>query len=443
LIYYDGGRLVSKKENATIHRRQKLRRAGIPATPFLWSRNPVVIGLVLILIGICCADARSIPASSALRDPKLSPSPPPAAGRPCVWTGVDKIVAVGDLHGDIKSFREILGPDGTKLIDKDDHWVGGKAHLVQTGDVMDRGDFAKDIFDLIRPLEKEAAAAGGMVHFLVGNHEEMNILGGSFRYGYVTLNQFQSFLPADYVAAKEAKFKEKAGNGGELAKLWEDLRNDSNAQVLYTRTFNEDYGAWIAEHNAVIKINDTVFLHAGFSESFSTWKLETINSVLTRELKRIMNDIEYGRQPSLQSTRIVYQPQGPLWHRDLVSKDEALMEEEFSRILANLGAKSMVVAHTPTQSAVSVEYMNRFGKRLFMIDTSISSFMGMESHPSALIIEKGVFRVWPPEDRAPRSERTAKDDNPSAGRKVNHEKDRSGDDVFVGHRLLWEGHPPF
>jgi len=321
--------------------------------------------------------------------------------------------------------------------------VGGKTHLVQTGDVLDRGPKAKDIFDLIQRLEKESVAAGGRVHFLVGNHEEMNILGLSFRYGYVTPEQFRSFLPADYVAAKEAQFKEKAGNGGDLTKLWDDLRNDSDAQSLYTRTFNADYGTWIAEHNAVIKINDTVFLHAGFSEPFSTWKLETINSVLTRELKRIMDDVEYGRQPSLRGTRIVYQPQGPLWHRDLVSKDEALMQDEFNRILANLGAKSMVVAHTPTQSAVSLAYMNRFGERLFMIDTSISSFMGMESHPSALIIKKGKFSVWPPEDRTPRSGRTVKDDNPSAERKVNHEKDRSGDDVFVGHRLLWEGYPPF
>jgi hypothetical protein len=323
--------------------------------------------------------------------------------------------------------------------------VGGKAHLVQTGDVMDRGDFAKEILNLIRDLEKESAAAGGMVHFLIGNHEEMNILGLSFRYGYgyVTPEQFKSFLPADYVASKEAKFKEKAGNGGDLTKFWEDLRNDSAAQLYYTRTFNKDYGRWIAEHNAVIKINDTVFLHAGFSEQFSNWKLETINSVLTRELKTNMDDIDsWGEPVSLRRGRIIYQPRGPLWHRDLVSKDEALMEEEFSRILANLGAKSMVVAHTPTQSAVSLAYMNRFGERLFMIDTSISSFMGMESHPSALIIEKGKFRVWP-EEKTSSAGSQAWQDHPQAGRKVNHEKDRSGDDMFVGHRLLWQGHPPF
>jgi len=388
-----------------------------------------------------CAAARAIPGSTALRDPKGSPSPPSADGRPCVWTGVDKIVAVGDLHGDYDHFVLVL--KGTGLIDDGLRWAGGKTHLVQTGDVMDRGPDAKRILDLIRSLEKEAPAAGGMVHFLIGNHEEMNILELSFRYGYVTQKQFQSFLPAGYVAAKEARFKEKPENGGDLTKLWEDLLTDPDAQRLYTRTFNENYGKWIAQHNAVIKINDTVFLHGGVSEQFSTWKLETLNSVLARELTRFMDDIEYDRPWSPRNTRIVYQSLGPLWYRDLASNDEALMQEEFDRILANLGAKSMVVAHTPIQSAVSFEYMNRFGKRLFMIDTSISSFMGMESHPSALIIEKGEFRVWQPEDKAARSGLDARDAHPSAGRKVNHEKDHSGDDMFAGHRLFWSGIPPF
>lgn len=324
--------------------------------------------------------------------------------------------------------------------------MGGKTHLVQTGDVMDRGPRAKDILDLIRRLEKEAAAAGGMVHFLIGNHEELNIIKGAFRYNYIPIKQFKDFLPADYVAAKEERFKEKAGNGGDLTKLWDETWNDKSVQRLYTRTFNKDYGRWIAEHNAVIKINDTVFLHAGFSEQFSNWKLETINAVLTKELKNNIDDIDsfIGEANSLGNARIVNKSQGPLWYRDLVMKEQDLMQEEFDRILANLGAKSMVVAHTPLSSAVSVDYMNRFGNRLFMIDTSISSFMGMgEGRPSALIIENGKFRVWPPEDRAARSGRDARGAHPSAKRKVNHEKDRSGDDGFVDHHLFWEGHPPF
>jgi len=399
---------------------------------------------LIIIFGFCCAAAFSAPVSTAPRHSKAPPSPP-AAGRQCVWTGVEKIVAVGDLHGDYESFRLILGPKGTKLIDENDHWVGGKTHLVQTGDVMDRGDDAKEIFDLIRRLEKESVAAGGMVHFLIGNHEEMNILKQSFRYNYVTLKQFRDFLPQDYIDSKEAKFRQKAGNGGETSKMWEELLNNGDAQLYYTRTFNKDYGKWIAEHNAIIKINDTVFLHAGLSEAFSNWKLETINSVLTKELKACIDDIAYRGEPvSAPNSRIVYKGSGPLWYRDLVSSDEALMQDEFNRILANVGAKFMVVAHTPVQSAIALEYMKRFEGRLFMIDTSISSPSSLsESRLSALIIKNGQFDKWPPDGRAPRSERTANGISPSAGRKVNHEKDRSGDDVRLGLRLPREGSPGF
>ena len=77
-----------------------------------------------------------------------------AASIQCVWTGVGKIVAVGDIHGAYKNFVKIL--KGTELIDNDLHWIGGKTHLVQTGDIMDRGPGAKRVFDLLMRLEKEA-----------------------------------------------------------------------------------------------------------------------------------------------------------------------------------------------------------------------------------------------------------------------------------------------
>lgn len=79
------------------------------------------------------------------------PRPVPAEDIPCVWTGVEKIVAIGDLHGDYENFVRIL--QGTRLVNEKLSWTGGKAHLVQTGDVMDRGPDAKAIFDLIRRLE--------------------------------------------------------------------------------------------------------------------------------------------------------------------------------------------------------------------------------------------------------------------------------------------------
>ena len=81
---------------------------------------------------------------------------------PCEWNGIKKIIAIGDLHGDYDNFVEIL--KGVKLVDESLHWIGGEIHLVQTGDILDRGPDARKIFDLIMALEKEADKAGGMVH---------------------------------------------------------------------------------------------------------------------------------------------------------------------------------------------------------------------------------------------------------------------------------------
>ncbi len=134
-----------------------------------------------------------------------------AADTQCVWTGVEKIVAVGDIHGDYKAFIKIL--KGTELIDCKLHWTGGKTHLVQIGDVLDRGDYAKEILDLLMKLEKEAEEAGGKVHMLLGNHEEMNITGLVFNRGdEFTTRQLVSFLPDGYREKQVKKFRKIIGN---------------------------------------------------------------------------------------------------------------------------------------------------------------------------------------------------------------------------------------
>jgi hypothetical protein len=340
----------------------------------------------------------------------------PAAEIPCIWTGVDRIVAVGDLHGDCENFVLIL--KGTGMVDDDLRWTGGKTHLVQTGDILDRGTEAKKILDLLMRLEKEAEAAGGMVHVLLGNHEEMNITGISLGYpNDVTVEQFISFLPEDfrkekekeYIAGLPAEARARAESEGldltanEVRLYWQKLRSkDRGAQDAYIRGFNDTYGKWLLQQNAVIKINDIVFAHAGISSNFSSWRLQDINSTLRRELEFFRG----GRRRAQTAPRnfrpkIVYVPDSPLWFRGLAVTDgEAAPEGEVNRILADLGARVLVVGHTFSRSGGSspivpdLSNISRYHGKVYVIDTGISHFYG--GVPSALLINNGDINIWEP-----------------------------------------------
>ncbi len=334
-----------------------------------------------------------------------------AGNIPCVWSGVDRVVAVGDLHGDYEDFVKIL--KGTGIIDGKLAWSGGRAHLVQIGDIMDRGPGAKAIFDLLRRLEKESSRAGGMVHVLLGNHEELNITGIVFDYpDYVTVDQFVSFLSRSFRREKEREFLKSlqgpftrrpedsvdAQMKLKLGELWRNLMRTDVARRAYLDGFNDRYGRWLLEKNAVIRINDTVFVHGGISEKYATWKLETINDLLRKELGFFS-----GRQRALLrypkpfQPKIVYDAQGPLWYRDLATGEEGVTRKELDRILRDLGAGSMVIAHTffrgnGMSPSVSPLFMSRFDGRLWIIDTGISPYYGGVN--SALIIEGRKFSLW-------------------------------------------------
>lgn len=330
---------------------------------------------------------------------------------PCAWEGVDRIVAVGDLHGDYEDFVRIL--KGTGIIDGKLSWSGGKAHLVQIGDIMDRGPDAKSIFDLLRRLEKEAARAGGMVHVLLGNHEELNITGIVFDYpDYVTIEQFISFLPRSFRRDKEREFFKSlqgpfshgpddavdAQTKLKLGEFWRKVMRTDFGRRAYFDGFNDPYGRWLLEKNAVIRINDTIFVHGGISEKYATLKLETINGLLRKELGFFSG--RRGallRLPKPFQPKIVYDAQGPLWYRELATGEDGTMGRQFDRILKDLGAGSMVIAHTffrgnGMSPTVSPLFMSRFDGRLWIIDTGISYFYGGVS--SALLIDGGRFSLW-------------------------------------------------
>jgi hypothetical protein len=339
----------------------------------------------------------------------------PAAQIPCVWTGVERIVAVGDLHGDYDDFILILKNPKVGLVDDNLHWTGGKTHFVQTGDILDRGDKAKEILDLLMRLEGEAEAAGGKVHILLGNHEEATITGISLSYpDYVSARQFVSFLPENFRKDRENKFisqlsaKERAriqNEGGNsemdpmLLNYWKGVlskirKRDAPYDALaYVDNFNHRYGKWLLQKNCVIKINDIIFVHGGISLQYSNWKLKDLNDLLRMELRAYAlhpTNPRLGGRPF--QPRMVYNPQGPLWYR----QDDAASQLEVDEILANLGAARMVVGHNFVGAGgespiIGLEdSVARFENKVWMIDTGIG-YSDIGGSLYALIIDKGKF----------------------------------------------------
>jgi hypothetical protein len=340
----------------------------------------------------------------------LRPASPPDS-IPCVWDGVDRIIAVGDLHGAYDNFVTIL--KGTGLVDDQLKWAGGKTHFVQMGDVMDRGPGAKQIFDLIRRLETEADSAGGMVHLLLGNHEEMNITGIAFDYAeYITLEQYLSFVPPAFQKKIERDFKFAAARDTRddpvkkltkgLEDYWREVMKTAEGREAYMEGLDAGYSEWLLKKNAVIKINDTIFVHGGINEKYSAWNLADLNSSIRAEL-----GIFWGRRNALKKVKgsfepeIVYDRESPMWYRELAIRDEGAFKNQFERILGNLHAGHMVIAHTVNRNngmsqIVSPLSLSRFDGRLWMIDTGISETYGGVN--SALFIEKGDFVLWTDND---------------------------------------------
>ena len=314
----------------------------------------------------------------------LAVSSAAARGAQDVWTDVERIVAIGDIHGDYDQFLILLRSAG--LIDEKARWSGGKTHLVQTGDVLDRGPDSRKVMDLLRKLEKHSRKAGGRVHALIGNHEAMNVYGDL---RYVTSGEFAAFRGKNSKRLREAYFKaavEEAKQNSATGELpvaeasfraeWESehpLGYFEHASNLAPRG---KYGKWIRSHNAVVKINDILFLHGGIGPKYATLPLRAINETVRKELKLDFNQL------MLQGAMIL-DPEGPLWFRGLVPENEEAMSAQLTGILSSFEAERMVVGHTSRTGAI----MPYFDGRVMAIDVGISKYYG--GRLACLLIEDG------------------------------------------------------
>ncbi|HEV7383355.1 MAG TPA: metallophosphoesterase, partial [Phenylobacterium sp.] len=256
------------------------------------------------------------------------------------WDHVARVVVIGDLHGDYAKFHDQLRQAG--LIDARDNWSGGAAHLVQLGDVPDRAPDTRKILDLLIRLEPQARRAGGYVHALIGNHEAMN-MEGDFRYTIPA--EFAAFADRGsprrrdaYYEAVVAALKAHPPAAG-LPVFDPAYRAAFDAAhplgwVEHAAAWSADgvYGRWVLTHSAVIRIDDTLYLHGGIGPEFQTFDMDTLN-------KAVIVALRHQPEAAGGPRDLLWNEQGPLWYRGMAQNDEAAEAANVAAALARHGVR--------------------------------------------------------------------------------------------------------
>lgn len=340
---------------------------------------------------------------------------------------VGRVVAISDIHGAYGAMVETL--NSASVIDDTERWIAGDTHLVVVGDLLDRGPDSRQVMDLLMSLERQADAAGGMVHVLVGNHEVMNLVGDL---RYVARDEYAAF--ADEESAQErdrwfAAYSQRQASDDADAEAQRAVFDAEFPAGFFAhrRAFSSggQYGRWLLSKPMIVVINETAFVHGGLSPMIGRLGLVGVNEELHSELVGYVQQYE-----QLQTARVLlptdsfydhkdllaqYLPalntstetlaaidaltrlgdsdlhalDGPLWYRGNVACNRLIEQDRLDETLAAIGAKRVVIGHTPTAGRRILE---RFDGRIIEVDTGmLNNYYGGRGH--ALIAIGDVFAM--------------------------------------------------
>ncbi|WVQ94322.1 hypothetical protein IAU59_001401 [Kwoniella sp. CBS 9459] len=267
-----------------------------------------------------------------------------------------RLVAVGDLHGDISNAQKVLRM--ASIIDDQANWIGGTDILVQTGDIVDRGAHALDIYKMMRELRGQASAEGGRVVSILGNHEVMNAIGD---WRYVTQDDIKVF--------------------GGVKRRQEDLCKDGWLGAEWLANYSVTALVPLSPHPSSPSLS---FTHGSLRPSYAslTPYPEAINklghSLLTKALTPPLAP-PYPPNPHsglpkghTREEADLYAEGGPLWWRGLADRGESQVCQWAEELKAKTGARRIIGGHTPNFEHI----VSRCNASVIIIDTGISSAYG-------------------------------------------------------------------
>ncbi len=343
----------------------------------------------------------------------------PAVAGDWRFSGVERVVAVSDVHGAYDAMITTLTKAG--VLGEDRGWGGGATHLVITGDILDRGPDSRKVMDLLMRLEGEALDAGGRVHLLLGNHEIMNLIGDL---RYVSKEEYAAFADDESEEDRERWFdiyRHSKSKNADVDMLRHDFtRKNPPGFFGLRRAFSSrgEYGAWLMKKPLMVVINGTAFVHGGLSPLVAELGLEGVNGELRSQVSDYVIQVEMlvdeglldptdsfydhkdvlenlpnnvGRTPEVKAAirtvlklnkASIHSPDSPLWYRGSVGCGPLIEEDKLAASLAALEANRVVIGHTPT---LTRRVLERMDGRVIQIDTGMLK-AAYQGSGSALVI---------------------------------------------------------
>lgn len=266
---------------------------------------------------------------------------------PSEYKQPEKLFVLSDIEGNFEAFRKLL--QAGNVIDEQYNWTYGRGHLVFLGDMFDRGKQVTECLWLIHSLEEKAKAAGGYVHFILGNHEIMN-LNGDERY----VNQ---------------KYKY---NSEMIGMQNRELYNESS-----------ELGRWLRSKNIMEKVGNLLFVHGGISREVNNLdtSLEEMNDLARSYILKgsLTKGNANSRMNILRSSDA-----SPFWNRGYYLKDGKgrTSPSVVDSTLQKFNVSKIITGHTIVAHTVSSHYDGK------VINTDTKH---AEGDSEALIIENNRY----------------------------------------------------
>jgi hypothetical protein len=347
------------------------------------------------------------------------------------FSGVQRLVVVGDAHGAFDNLSAILVQSG--VIDEKGKWTGGTGHLVSLGDFLDRGADSRKIMDLLMDLQVQARKARGKVHVIVGNHELMNLTSDLRD---VSLGEYNSYQDLEIAEERESERQRYEALSPEQRTVSFDEKYPAG-YFGHRRALSPTgvYGAWLRSQPYMIVINNMALVHGGLPPMVAEYGLEGTNDQLQRMLSNyeeqwqalmgtgaepiqaVPGTADSGAQLSITdpylsfdkrlefantlpeergaafieaSSASLFSPDGPLWAREDSLCIPVTVEDTLLAALERVGVEKVLVGHTPTPDH---RIETRMAGRVIMVDTGMQNRVYEGGRASALVVEGGRARA--------------------------------------------------